>query len=416
MSDQPTQIDTLIAPVGKQPMPVLLPILEYGPARSYLIPTVESREEAKAVAQVAEQAGRRVQLMEQVNPYVAEETYRRCREVAEVLPEGARAAINISGGTTLMALGAQQAARELGMSMVYVNTDDGVIIWLHPDGRPAGSRPLATRLSAERYAAAHSAKAGPVDHWSASWDDDPAWNAGIARKEPYLSAALMLGRSGAASARPLQTLRRDSGRLGFALDSPTPEELAVLDRLAEMGFLSRQAGATPSYALATTYDRAGELLNGHWLEVYIADACARSGLFDDVRCSVKLTRTDGQRTIDNELDVLVVSRGRMAAISCKTGNEFAVAPETVEGKPVHKGEGKSKTEKRQFALFQLTELLQADLMGLYARKVLATNYPGIDHELFARAYYSETCCITGPRLSKVAQIVYDHLERPQKGI
>ncbi|NCC36525.1 MAG: hypothetical protein EOM24_31610, partial [Chloroflexia bacterium] len=112
--------DILIAPVGKQPMPLLLPILEYAPIATYLIPTHEVRDEAEAVRKVAKQARCRVIIIDDlVDPYRADETLARCREICtrpEVVRQ--RVAINLSGGTAVMALGAQHAPRELGLSMV----------------------------------------------------------------------------------------------------------------------------------------------------------------------------------------------------------------------------------------------------------------------------------------------------------
>lgn len=380
-------------------MPVLLPILEYAPANTYLIATDEVRDVAEAVRQVARQRQLRVSILESVDPYAPEQTLRRCREVIARLPAGQAAAVNLSGGTTLMAMGAQHAARELGLPMLYVNTDCGEIIHMAAEGAELRRDPIASKVSVALYAAAHGAASGVKDHWSTGWDGAAGWSQGLALAEPYLGAARALGRAGSAGAPLLATIRSNiEGVFSFADVSRAQEGL--LGVLADAGFIVPDGAASGAYRIGAAHPHTRQFLEGHWLEIFAADACAQSGWFDDVRCSVKLRRDEGQRPVVNELDVIVTSQGRLAAISCKTGRELA------EG-------GKGDSDKRKLAIFELDALLQADLMGLYARKALVTNQPAINQDLRNRAYYGQICCVTGPRLGEVARIVRNHLDTPQ---
>ncbi|MFV9507861.1 MAG: Card1-like endonuclease domain-containing protein [Oscillochloridaceae bacterium umkhey_bin13] len=380
-------------------MAVLLPILEYGPAATYLIPTPDVQDVAEAVRKVAQQQGHRVTVLEPVDPYAAEATRRRCAELIAQLPPGGTV-LNLSGGTTIMALGAQQAARQHNLPMLYVNTDDGELIHLAFDGSEQGRAPLATRVSLAQYALAHDATCSPQALWGASWDGDQAWARGLALQEPYQSLARMLGAAGDGSVRLLDTIRRYAAAGMIPLtESLSETERQLIDALLGTELLAPDPSGPGCYRIGTV-PHTREFLEGHWLEFYVADVCAASGYFDDVRCGVKLIRNEGGRYIDNDLDVVVTSRGRMAAISCKTGLEIT------------KG-GKDKKEERKLAIYELNALLQADLMGLYARKVLVTNQLKLNEDLRRRAFYGQICCINGARLVEVAEIVRDHLDRPQ---
>jgi len=403
--------DILIAPVGHQPMPVLLPILEYRPAHTFLIPTPQVKDaEAEAVRRVAKQAGLRVTLLESVDPYKAEQTMDRCREAYDFSHvTGKSVAINISGGTTLMAMGAQQAACDLGLPMIYVNTDDSQIIHLDPDRAEVGREDVTATVTITQYAAAHEATVGVDAIWGTSWLlDADSWGARRGHLDHFQLAARALGAAGSESTKLLDTIRlslREQGALRgvFAPSDSAATTIDLIDTLYAQGLIDRLADGG-IYRVSAQHEYAEGFLKGHWLEFYVADACARSGRFDDVRCGVSLRRKDDRHKVDNDFDVVVSSRGRVAAISCKTG------------RIVYKPENKDERLQAREMAFELSSLLQADLMGLYARKVLVTNQPGIHKLLSDHAYYGQICCVSGMRLKDVAKIVYDHLKEPQLGI
>lgn len=123
-----------------------------------------------------------------------------------------------------------------------------------------------------------------------------------------------------------------------------------------------------------------------------------SDLFDNVRISVDVKRPAKPETVVNELDVIVTRRGRLAAISCKTGTEMAP------------GGGNTAQEKRKQAVYELDSLLQADLMGLYARKLLISNRVELAPAIRSRASHSQIRCVSGGELPNVAGIIEDHLK------
>lgn len=385
--------DVLIAPISRQSLPVLLPILEYKPDATYLIPTTDARSETEAVRRVVKQIGGRVIVREAVGHAQAEETLARCRAVC-ALPQlvGRRVVINISGVPPLIAMGAQWAARELGLPMLYVHADEGEIIHIAPDGTELARAPISSQPGIEHYADAH----------------DVTVMSGPSPTESYVHAARALGQAGAASAGLLSTIRAALQQHGqqhgmFAPMGRSAVEFTLINTLLEQQLIE----SLPDdgiYMVSTAHPQVDTFFLGGWLRIYVADACIRSGNFDEVRCNVRLKRNQAGRTVINELDVMAISRGRLAAISCTIGSQSADAI------------SRDARERDRQAIVDLDSLLHADLMGLAPRKVLVTNQPRLNSNLANRAYFGQTCCVSGARLPEVARIIYAHLRTPQLGL
>ncbi|NTV63838.1 MAG: DUF1887 family protein [Oscillochloris sp.] len=385
--------DVLISPISRQPLLVLLPILEYKPDATYLIPTPDARSETESVRRIVRQIGGRVVVREAVGYAQATEMLARCRAICG-LPQlaGRRVAINISGALPLIAMGAQWAARELGLPMLYVHVDEGEIIHIAPDGAELARAPISAQLSVEHYVDAH----------------DVTLMSGLPPADPYVQAARALGQAGTASAGLLSTIRASLQQHGqqhgmFAPMGRSAVEFALINTLLEQQLIE----SLPDdgiYTVSITHPHVDTFFMGGWLRIYVADACVRSGHFDEVRCNVRLKRNQAGRTVINELDVIAISRGRLAAIACTIGSQAA-------GTILREAPDRDRQ-----AVFELDGLLHADLMGLAPRKVLVTNQPRLNSNLANRAYFGQTCCISGARLPDVARIVYAHLRTPQLGL
>jgi len=388
-------VDVMIATVGKQPMPILIPILQLGPASTQLIVTDEVQDVAQHIREALRGDPKTTVLHTYshapVNPHVARETYERCKEVLHSQRfAGKRFAVNITGGTTLMNLGAQQAAREFGAPMLYVDTDDEMIVHLSPDGEEVGREDVTARVSARVYLTAHGASVSARE----------PWGRGVERQEKqflsFIEPARLLGRVGSRSERLLDAIRSAYYRPDGVGTLPDADgvERDLASKLAQRGLLT----ALHDEASGLSFHVVGEnlvrdFLTGRWLELYVCDACVTSGLFDDVLFDVMVTRPAEPQPVRNQLDVVATWHGRLAVISCKTERE------QVEDK-----------DENKWAVYELDSLLQAELMGLYARKLLVSNRSQLREALISRARLSETKCVTGPQLIDVAHIVKQHLE------
>jgi len=391
------QPDVIVATVGKQPMPILIPILQFRPSSTQLIVTDEVQEVAQHIREAVrvdpKTADLRVYSHEPVNPHDARDTYKRCEAILSNSRFAERqSAINITGGTTLMNLGAQQAAKEFGVPMLYVDTDDEVIVHLLPNGQETNSpEDVTVWVSARVYLAAHGASVslrGP-------------WGQGIAKREKriqsFVEAARFLGRAGSRSARLLDEIR--TAYCGpdkvVILPNADGKERELAGKLTQQGLLADLQDEANGIRFDVVDDKLKrDFLTGRWLELYVYDACVTSGLFDDVLLDVMVSRRAEPRPVENQLDVVATWHGRLAVISCKTGRR------------------QMEDDENKWAVYELDSLLQAELMGLYARKVLVSNRAELRGALANRAQLSQVKCVTGPQLADVARIVRRHLEEP----
>ena len=190
--------DIILATVGKQPMPILIPILQFRPASTQLIVTEEVQEVAQHIRKAlrADQKTKSLHAYahEPVNPYIVRDTYERCRAILHS-PRfaGKQFAINITGGTTPMELGAHQAAEEFDVPMFYVDTDDQEIIHLSPDGEETRREDITVQVSAEVYLAAHGASVSKCKPWGKGVAEPEEW------VQSFVEAAHLLGRAGSRS-------------------------------------------------------------------------------------------------------------------------------------------------------------------------------------------------------------------------
>lgn len=395
--------DVMIATVGKQPMPILIPILQFQPdVSTQLIVT----NDVKNVTQHLSDALRAnpdtkslsVYGHQPVRPFSVADSRQRCVTILgsdSPRYEGKTFAINVTGGTTLMALGARRAAREFDVPMLYVDTDGGFIVHLAPDGTETHREPITVKVSVPVYLAAHGASVSTKTEWSMSAAEaEPAWI------KPYREVARVLGETGPHSQPLLDKIRaaysrsEDEAGAPVSLDRPRDKtrELALV--LAGSGFITNFLDTSDELRFQLVQDgRVEQFLTGHWLELYVYDVCLDSGFFDDVRMSATVSRRVDHRRVENEIDVIVTRHGRLAAISCKTGLQ------EIEDRDVNKQ-----------AVYELDSLLQAELMGLFARKLLVTNRRSLPDALRGRARMSQIELVFGSRLPDVAERIKEHLE------
>jgi hypothetical protein len=393
-------VDVIIATVGKQPMPILIPILQLAPVTVQLIVTDEVQEVARHIRDALrlepKAAVVRAYSHEPVNPFIVRETYERCKAILSSQRfAGKQFAINITGGTTPMELGAYKAAREFGVPMFYVDTDDQVIIHFSPEGEETSREDITVQVSAEVYLTAHGATVSPKPEWGTAVANDAVW------LKPYRQMARTLGEAGTRSEQLLDAIRlayNKDDKLG-SVSNAHDETRTLARRMAKHDMLAdvHDDGENLHFRVVDEVLKR-EFLAGHWLELYVHDVCVRSGEFDDVQISVNIKRPVKPQTVENEVDVIVTRRGRLAVISCKTGGEMSVERE------------RRKKEAARTAIYELDSLLQAELMGLYAQKLLVSNRAKLPLALVSRAHLSQTTCVTGHQLVDVVRIVREHLE------
>lgn len=378
-------IETLISLVGKQPMPVLIPIVQYGPSNTLLVATEETRKQAtdirEAVRLLPNDSDVRLPriISQPVDPYRSEQTSDSVAGLVERYGSEGNV-INITGGTSLMALGAFHAARAQQVAMLYVSTDGDKIIHLKPEGLDEDE--ICCRVPVKVYLRAHGAYLSPKP-WGESIQGNGSW------VDSFIQMAKTLGQAGSSSARLMDTIRRayqhQDGKAG--LNSPTTKEAELALLLKERNFLSDVATEVSKLDLCVVgrgdhgTKRVWDFLTGKWLELFVFDTLQNSGVFDEVQFAVEIKRPTEVTTVKNELDVIFMKGSRLGVISCKT--------------ELHEIREK---KRNKIPLYELDSLLQADLMGLYAGKMLVTNQASFTDAVRSRALLSEICLVTGSDL------------------
>jgi hypothetical protein len=308
--------------VGEQPMPSLIPILQYRPDVVIFLYSDRTRSQMADVCAALELADgldttKRVKV--EIDPA---QFIRSADVVAQVLadyPDG-QFLFNLSGGTKLMALSLYRAAEGKG-DVIYVSADDECILRLQAEA--IVEEPTTAQVPAAAYLRAHGASIDParsrdvtslvpahfeIARHLAYWAPGPS----ASDVPSALRTGLEDWRKAVARRRKVRPPDRYPVRI--SLPHPSPTEAELVDLLVRHG-LAKPARRGASFIL-DNHD-AWAFLNGGWLEGYAFDVARQSGVFHDCRVHVGIEHAAlGQ----NELD-LIAMRGAVATLcSCKTGS------------------------------------------------------------------------------------------------
>ncbi len=128
---------------------------------------------------------------------------------------------------------------------------------------------------------------------------------------------------------------------------------------------------------------------GDELEARVLSQLKASGVFDDVRRNVKICKRNGKKQVRNELDVVVICNGRLAILSCKSGNV----------------ESDSGRESYRRAIYELSAISRREAAGIYCVKILVSSQPELPQALRDRAVESGVKLIYGAELENLVEHV-----------
>lgn len=264
-------------------------------------------------------------------------------------------ALNVTGGTKLMAVAAQEVFRSAGKPVFYVNVENDDVLVI---GEQAVSQPLRAKLKVHEMLRAHG--------YSVTMQDNPQ----ITRDLRDLTARLI--DHVASAGRALGTINalaraaRDEPGLRVELSSAQYDSRSLADILglfADAGLL-RQNGQS----LVFKNEESRFFVNGGWLESHVYEALqslrAQHEALSDVAMGVRVGfgRQDarpGKGRDKNEIDVAFLYRNTLHLIECKTAN-------LAQG-------GKGDDNKATEALYKMESLLK--LGGLRTRGMVV-DYRG----------------------------------------
>ena len=354
-----TTYTTHLCLVSAQTTPNLLPVLDeaWRPKKVVLACSASMQHAAVALRSViqAKAAGIVVETLELPNAYdyiALSETF--LSYLAEHADENI--ALNVTGGTKLMAVAAQEVFRSTGKPVFYVNVETDSVLVI---GEQATSQPLRAKLKVHEMLRAHG--------YSVSIQENPQ----ITRELRDLTARLI--DHVASAGRALGTINavariaRDDPGLQVDL---TPAQYNSRS-LAELIGLFIDAGLLRQNGQSLTFknEEARFFVNGGWLESHVYEALqslrAQHVALTDFAMGVRVSfggadHSPGIKARDkNEIDVAFFYRNTLHLIECKTANL------ALDGK----GDDSRATE----ALYKMESLLK--LGGLRTRGMVV-DYRG----------------------------------------
>lgn len=284
--------------------------------------------------------------------------------------EGQRVALNVTGGTKLMALAAQTVANAAGWQVFYVDVDTDEAIWL---GSEARRQPLTQQLRLRHYLRGYGFI---LDQRVARPQPNQRYN------DLLQTLIVQMG----SLEKPLSQLNwlaqqaEDRDSLDVAM---SPEQLdsrsleALLRNLEEAQILSLKREII---TFAGNAERS--FAKGGWLETYVfrtVSALTEELALRDKAMNVVVLDKNG---VKNELDVAFLARNRLFVIECKTARM-----------------DKPEAPKANDALFKLSEVCRR-VGGLGTRGMLASyRRLGDAERRLAAALRVEVVC--GPGLARL---------------
>jgi hypothetical protein len=264
--------------------------------------------------------------------------------------QGTEVALNVTGGTKLMALAAQAVAVAAGFRVFYVDIDTDEIIWLAPQ---QARRKLGQQLRLRQYLRAYGFTSSPVA---------PRTKLSGARRQ--LLEDLV---------QDVRSLEHGLGQINWIAQRAEGPHLTA--NLSEEQLDSRRLdGLLRKFADAGVLEVTGgqvrfsdetqrQFVAGGWLEEYVYSVVeARTGPLGIRDKAANLAVEDVVGGVKNELDVAFMARNRLFVIECKTARM-----------------NRLDTPKANDSLFKLAEICRR-VGGIGTRGMLASYRPLRDAE------------------------------------
>lgn len=294
--------DTHICLVSAQPLPNLIPILhrDLRPQRVVLLVTDDMKERARTLAEIMQEQGLAVESY----PISHTDGNAVRRTVEAVLTERRRdrIALNLTGGTKIMALAAYEAFRTAGKPAFYVHTDSDEIrfLWEGP------LLPMESVVGTTLYLRAYGYKITDVRE-----EVPDAWT----------SAARTIGASAGRWCEALLALNACcEGVAKHKLVTHRPIEYRAGMRemlsLLECHDLLHVESTRGRIYLRFPGPEELWFVKGGWLEVYVYDSVRR---MEGVMEPLMGVKCPSARGVENELDVAFTFRNRLFIVECKSG-------------------------------------------------------------------------------------------------
>jgi len=342
---------TLIQLISEQTVPNLLPILRLRPDRVVHLTTPKTSARASHLRAAAHAAGLKpeVEVIELSPMPGVSETHHAVREsLLQAREAGGDAAVNFTGGTKLMSIGAFSAALREKAPSLYVDTQDFCFVDGDTSPRMAellendwSFTPIRKQLRVDILAIANGVPRVTTgkpwqpllplaEHLSLHPADEQATHAALHgtaglfpnAKEPrqpadwlpVLDRPIALPHAVARLAIETGLVRPGPAANTVMLPDPTRAELDHLAHHQVPDFAARY------FQAVAPLQHAAAFLTGGWWEVIVCHAAHQSGAFSDLRWSAHVGERGGP---DTEEDILGLHGVELLYINCKRGGAKA---------------------------------------------------------------------------------------------
>jgi hypothetical protein len=367
--------------VSGQAAPNLLAALDPAlkPKEAVLMVSKKMQAQAEALETVLNEAGVKTARIPLEDEHDFAKLENALLEVASAR-EGQSIALNVTGGTKLMALAAQSVAQAYGWPVFYVDVDTDEVIWLGK-GRKRHALEHQLRLSHYLRGYGFTLKNGVERPQPNQRHNDLLQTliSQIGSLEQPLSQLNWLGQ---------QAEEKKSLSIKLTPQQQSNHHLDALMRNFSDAGVFRVEGET----LTFKDENERSFAKGGWLEhhVYRTVCTATSDLkIRDKAANLFVSDADN---VDNELDVTFMARNRLFVVECKTARM-----------------DKPEAPKANDTLFKLSEICRR-VGGLGTRGMLASYRPLRESEKrLAKALNIELVC--GPELARLNERLKNWVRR-----
>ena len=298
--------DVHLCLVSDQPLPNLIPVLDprWRPRQVILLvtPAMERKGRHLHLKSALESAGCQVRV-QTFNAFAIEEIRRGIIESLSGI-SGRSIALNLTGGTKIMALGAYEVFRELGLPAFYVDTGNGHLIEIFPEAK---TLPLPDVVKINHYLNAYGYSINKCGGYQVPPALQGLTDTLVKNAKRYEKA---LGTLNFCASDADKTLVRNLGTQ--EINNQRFRELLTL--FAEAGVL-----ALRGQQLVFADEQARFFANGGWLESHVLkvlNGFKGKEIIRDHAGSLELISSANNK---NELDLAFTARNRLHLIECKTG-------------------------------------------------------------------------------------------------
>ncbi len=291
--------------VSHQLLPNLLPVLDVAirPREVVLLVTPKMAKEAERLKALLHDAGCRVSLWS-VRAYRIEDIRESVLHVITAYSDH-RLALNATGGTKVMALGAFGVFRDFDLPVFYVDSENGAMVSL---SKPQKSVPLPDLLKVETCLKCYGYKVVAVARPMLQAKNRQLYQALVSDIEQWQRSLASLNYLAGEAKNHLwctikNSLLRDTHFVALLELFQQADHLSVTDnRLGFAGEDSRR------------------LVQGGWLEQYVYSLIEELRRKKKVRDAAIGIRVENKAGTSNELDVACTYANRLHIVECKTAN------------------------------------------------------------------------------------------------